>query len=148
MINRWRKVDLAVGLLVGLTFLSYFLFQRTIFKIFLWLALLAVLIRVLLVVKRSLWKIRNRLIFSALFLVVTPLFLIMLFIWTIGNVIITQYGSVIMDNIMSNQLNNAEELANSFLRYDNSRLMVVAFNVTMKIRYPYFNAVFWERNSK
>ena len=72
----------------------------------------------------------------------------MLFIWTIGNVIITQYGSVIMDNIMSNQLNNAEELANSFLRYDNSRLMVVAFNVTMKIRYPYFNAVFWERDSK
>ena len=148
MFNRWRKVDLAVGLLVGLTLLSYFLFQRTVFKVFLWLTLIAVLIRGLVIVKRSLWKIRNRLVFSALFLVVTPLFLIMLFIWTIGNVVITQYGSVIMDNILSNQLNTAENLANAYLLYDNSRLMMVTFNITMKIRYPYFHAVFWERNSK
>jgi serine phosphatase RsbU (regulator of sigma subunit) len=148
MLNRWRKVDLTVGLLAGMTLLSYFFSQRTVFKVFFWLTLITILLRVLVILKKSLWKIRNRLIFSALFLVVTPLFLIMLFIWTIGNVIVTQYGSVIMDNIMSNQLNIAEELANSYLRYDNSRLMVVAFNVTMKIRYPYFNAVFWERNSK
>jgi serine phosphatase RsbU (regulator of sigma subunit) len=148
MFNRWRKVDLAVGLLVGLTILSYFLLHRTVFKVLAWLTLITILIRVLVMVKKSLWKIRNRLIFSALFLVVTPLFLILLFIWTISNVIITQYGSVIMDNILNNQLNTAENLANAYLMYDNSQLMVVTFKVTMRIRYPYFNAVFWERKNK
>lgn len=85
-------------------------------------------------------------IFSAIFLVVTPLFLIILFFWIIGNVVITQYGTVIMENILNERLNIAENLARSFLKYNNSRLMVVASDILYtRFRSPNFTTVFWEK---
>ena len=146
MLNRWRNIDIVIACLLALTIIISFFSVSTLFKILLWLSVILLIIRVLLVVKKSLWKIRNRLIFSALFLVVTPIFLIVLFFWTIGNVVITQYGSVIIENIVNSRLNNAETMANSYLLYNNSRAMKVSFDITMKLRYPYFNAVFWEKN--
>jgi len=145
MFDRWRNTDIFIACLLALTIVTSLFANKTVFKILLWLSVISILIRVLLVVKKSLWKIRNRLIFSALFLVVTPIFLIILFFWTVGNVFITQYGSVIMENIMNRRLDIAENMANAYLKYDNSRAMKLTFDITMKIRYPYFNAVFWER---
>lgn len=84
-------------------------------------------------------------IFSAVFLVVTPLFLIILFFWTIGNVVITQYGTVIMENLMDNRLNIAENMANTYLMYNNSRQMVMAFNIYARVRPAFFHVVFWEK---
>lgn len=76
---------------------------------------------------------------------VTPLFLIILFFWTIGNVVITQYGTVIMENLMNDRLNTAEQLANTYLKYNNSRQMVIVFNLYSKVRLPFFHVVFWEK---
>ncbi|UCH92975.1 MAG: SpoIIE family protein phosphatase [Candidatus Aminicenantes bacterium] len=143
--SRWRKVDVLIALLVGLTVVAYVLFNQAIFKLFLWVLAIAVLIRLLIIVKKSLWKIRNRLIFSGVFLVVTPIFLIILFFWFIGNVIITQYGTVIMENMLNDRLNTAENIANTYLLYNNSRLMRMAFSIQTRLRIPYFNAVFWEK---
>lgn len=76
---------------------------------------------------------------------VTPLFLIILFFWTIGNVVITQYGTVIMENQMNESLNTAEQLANAYLSYNNSRQMKIVFNLYSRLRDPFFHVVFWEK---
>jgi serine phosphatase RsbU (regulator of sigma subunit) len=144
MFSRWRTADIFIALLVGLTIAAYFLFKPA-FKIFLWILAVAVLIRLLIIVKKSLWKIRNRLIFSGVFLVAAPLFLIILFFWTIGNVVITQYGTVIMENLMNERLNIAEQLADTYLKCNNSRQMAIVFNLYSTIRLPFFHVVFWEK---
>jgi len=144
MLSRWRTADILIALLLGLTILIYF-FSRPAFRITLWILVIAVLIRLLIIVKKSLWKIRHRLIFSAVFLVATPLFLIILFFWIIGNVVITQYGTVIMENLMNERLNTAEQLANTYLKCNNSRQMMIVFNLYSKIRLPFFHVVFWEK---
>lgn len=84
-------------------------------------------------------------IFSAVFFVATPLFLIILFFWTIGNMVITQYGTVIMENLMDDRLNTAENMANTYLMYNNSRQMAMAFNIYARVRPAFFHAVFWEK---
>lgn len=144
MFRRWRTADILIALLVGLTIIVYFLYNQA-FRICLWILVIAVLIRLLIIVKKSLWKIRNRLIFSGVFLVATPLFLIILFFWIIGNVVITQYGTVIMENLMNGRLNTAEQLANTYLKCDNSRQMVIVFNLYSKIQLSFFHVVFWEK---
>lgn len=146
MFSQWRTADILIALLAALTIAAYFIFQQA-FRICLWMLIIAVLIRLLIIVKKSLWKIRNRLIFSALFLVVTPLFLIILFFWTIGNVVITQYGTVIMENFINDRLNTAEQLANTYLKCESSEQMLIVFNLYSRIRLPFFHVVFWEKNA-
>ena len=78
---------------------------------------------------------------------VTPLFLIILFFWTIGNVVITQYGTVIMENLINDRLNTAEQLANTYLKCESSEQMLIIFNLYSRIRLPFFHVVFWEKNA-
>lgn len=116
-LSRWKKIDLFLAALFILTNLSFFIFSNEIFKIFLWGLIVTGIIRLLLLMKRKLfWKIRNRLIFSGLFLVVTPiLFISFLFFW-VGNIIITQYGNSTFQSMLDTRMRTIEEIAATHLR--------------------------------
>lgn len=144
MFSRLRTIDIFIGILLALTILSYF-FLPGIFKIALWVLIIILIIRLLVMTRRGMfWKIRNRLIFSALFLVVTPICLITIFFSIIGNVIIAQYGAVIINNMIADRINRLDGIANMYLSYDNPRFMSIAATrfVTML---PNLNTVFWEK---
>ncbi|NIM10517.1 MAG: SpoIIE family protein phosphatase [Candidatus Aminicenantes bacterium] len=144
MFSRLRTIDIFIGILLVLTILSYF-FLPGIFKIVLWVLIISVIIRLLVMTRRGIfWKIRNRLIFSALFLVVTPICLITIFFIFVGNVIIAQYGAVIINNMIADRINRLDGIANMYLSYGNPRFMSIAATrfVTML---PNLNILFWEK---
>jgi serine phosphatase RsbU (regulator of sigma subunit)/energy-coupling factor transporter transmembrane protein EcfT len=144
MRNRGKKFDVSIGILLVLTILAYVLSGNSLFKLLLWPLAIVFIIRLLLVTRRKLfWKIRNRLIFSGLFLVVTPIFFITVFFLFVGNVVITQYGSIIIGNILNDRLNRLEQIADAYLRSNNPQFMA-----TLAMRNssdPSLNIVFWER---
>jgi serine phosphatase RsbU (regulator of sigma subunit) len=104
MLRRWKKVDLFIVLLFILTGLSFLAF-RDLYQIFFWVLIVVLVLRVSLFLKRKLlWKTRNRLIFSGLFFVITPIVLILIFFLFIVYIIIAQYGVIIIDNLISRQV--------------------------------------------
>ncbi|MCK4837038.1 MAG: SpoIIE family protein phosphatase, partial [Candidatus Aminicenantes bacterium] len=110
-----KKFDLLISVLFILTILSLFIF-RTLFDFLLWLLITVVVIRVLLYLKRKLlWKTRNRLIFSGLFFVITPIILILIFFLFIVYIIIAQYGVIIIDNLIKRQANQLEYTVDRYL---------------------------------
>ncbi len=140
-------IDRFIGILSALTILSYF-FLPGIFKIALWVLIIIVIIRLLVMTRRGLfWKIRNRLIFSALFLVVTPICLITIFFIFIGNVIVAQYGAIIINNMITDRVNRLDGIANMYLSYGNPRYM---FNAATRfaVMSPNIITVFWEKPGK
>jgi serine phosphatase RsbU (regulator of sigma subunit) len=147
MFSRLRTIDIFIGILLALTVLSYF-FLPGIFKIVLWILIIVVIIRLLVMTRRGIfWKIRNRLIFSALFLVVTPICLITIFFIFIGNVIIAQYGAIIVNNMTVDRINRLEGMINLFLNYDDPRFVFHAA-ATYATKFPGLNCVFWEQQRK
>jgi len=94
--------------------------------------------------KKMFWKIRNRLIFSGLFLVATPIIFITIFSYFIGTVVIAQYGSIIVDNVMSDLLTRLKPVSTNYLRYNNSRLMSKDINQFADNGWLLFTTVFWE----
>lgn len=110
-----KKFDLLVSVLFLLTILSLLLF-RTVFPVLLWLLVILLVIRILFYLKRKLlWKTRNRLIFSGLFFVITPIILILIFFLFIIYIIIAQYGVIIIDNLINRQLNQLEYTVDRYL---------------------------------
>ncbi len=115
MLRQVKKFDLLISVLFILTILSLFIF-RTLFDFLLWLLITVVVIRVLLYLKRKLlWKTRNRLIFSGLFFVITPIILILIFFLFIVYIIIAQYGVIIIDNLIKRQANQLEYTVDRYL---------------------------------
>jgi serine phosphatase RsbU (regulator of sigma subunit) len=86
------------------------------------------------------------LIFSGLFLVATPIIFISIFFYLISTVVIAQYGSIIVGNMMNDRLNKLEPLPYAFLRYNNSRLMYNDAMNLVKLNALPWVTVFWERN--
>jgi serine phosphatase RsbU (regulator of sigma subunit) len=147
MFSRIRTIDIFIGILLALTILSY-LFLPGIFKIALWILIIIVIIRLLVISRRGMfWKIRNRLIFSALFLVVTPICLITIFFIFVGNVIIAQYGAIIVNNMTADRINRLEGMINLFLDYDDPQFVFQAA-ATYATRFPGLNSIFWEKQRK
>jgi serine phosphatase RsbU (regulator of sigma subunit) len=115
MLRRWKKSDLFIALLFILTGLSFLAF-RSLFQLFFWILVIALGIRVSLFLKRKLlWKTRNRLIFSGLFFVITPIVLILIFFLFIIYIIIAQYGVIIIDNLINRQVVQYETNAERYL---------------------------------
>jgi serine phosphatase RsbU (regulator of sigma subunit) len=144
MFSRLKTIDIFIGILSVLTVLSYF-FLPGIFKIALWVLIINVIIRLLVMTRRGIfWKIRNRLIFSALFLVVTPICLVTIFYIFVGNVILAQYGAIIINNMIADRINRLDGIANMYLSYGNPRYMSIAATrfVTMS---PNIITLFWEK---
>jgi serine phosphatase RsbU (regulator of sigma subunit) len=116
MLTKLRKIDLALILCAATTILAYFFFKRGTFQFFLWLTILVAVFRVLGIIRRRLlWKIRNRLIISALFFIVTPIVLITVFFYLIINIVIYQYNTAIFDNMMLNDIRGFEESSEYYL---------------------------------
>jgi len=145
MYKRWNKVDLLIGLLAVLTAIAYFLFSPDLFKFIFWITIISALGRVLILLRRKFfWKIQNRLIFSGIFLVVTPIFFISLFFILILNVVIIQYGTVFLENIINDQTKWYEEMADNFLTYDDPQMIPIFVMGYLK-HDPQFNAIFWSK---
>lgn len=118
MFKRWEKIDIFIGILFVLTNISYIFLSRGVFQFCLWTLIIVGVIRLLLLIKKKLfWKVRNRLIFSGLFLVATPLFFIAIFFYFILNIIMAQYGMVIMNNLLQVNLSYIEKTAEMTLDY-------------------------------
>lgn len=149
MFSRLNKIDIALAVLAVLTAAAYFWASSDLFKLLLWGFIVVGVVRALSVARRRfLWKIRNRLIFSALFLVVTPLFLITIFFIFIANVIIAQYGTVIIGNIMAEKIAGMDDIARTQLNFDNPdviRLVSTRFIGSDPTR---ITTVFWEKGEE
>jgi len=116
MLNKLRKLDLALILSAAATILAYFIFKPGTFQLFLWLTIILGFFRLLGIIRRRLlWKIRNRLIISSLFFIVTPIVLITVFFYLIINIIIYQYNSAIFENLLQNDIKGFTESADYYL---------------------------------
>jgi serine phosphatase RsbU (regulator of sigma subunit) len=146
MFKRWEKIDIAIGILFVLTNLTYLLFDNAVFKIFLWILIIVVAVRLLYIIKKKLfWKVRNRLMFSGLFLIVTPLFFISLFFYVIFNILMAQYGLVIMQNILGERLTSTLESTSDYYLEMGREERVYNLRQMKKESWPFFNAVFYEK---
>ncbi|MEI6613870.1 MAG: SpoIIE family protein phosphatase [Chrysiogenales bacterium] len=116
MLTKLHKLDLALILSAAAAIVAYFFLKPGTFQFFLWLTVILALIRLLGIIRRRLlWKIRNRLIISGLFFIVTPIVLVTVFFYFIINIIIYQYNTAIFDNLMVNQVRNFEESSGYYL---------------------------------
>jgi serine phosphatase RsbU (regulator of sigma subunit) len=116
MLTKLHKLDLAIILLALWTIVSYLFLKPGTFQFFLWLTIILGLVRLLGIIRRRLlWKIRNRLIISGLFFIVTPIVLITVFFYLIINIVIYQYNTAIFENLMTNQIRTFEESSAYYL---------------------------------
>ena len=116
MLKKLHKLDLAIILSAAAAIFAYFFFQPGTFQIFLWLTGILAFFRLLGIIRRRLlWKIRNRLIISSLFFIVTPIVLITVFFYLIINIIIYQYNTAIFENLMVNEIRSFEESSDYYL---------------------------------
>lgn len=149
MLNRWKKIDIFIAILLLITIISFFSAASGIFGLLLWSLIIIVLIRLLFLVKRRLfWKIRNRLIFSGLFLVATPIIFISMFSYFIGTVVIAQYGSMIVDNLMNEQLNKMSSIPKPYLLYENPKYIRMDLNRWASSKMLFFTIIFWEKEGE
>jgi serine phosphatase RsbU (regulator of sigma subunit) len=126
MLTKLHKLDLAIILLALWTIVSYLFLKPGTFQFFLWLTIFLAAIRLLGIIRRRLlWKIRNRLIISGLFFIVTPVVLITVFFYLIINIIIYQYNTAIFENLMVNEVRSFEESSAYYLGLaDDARIML------------------------
>ncbi len=119
MTYKLKKIDIFNILLFFFAFLSYLLSFGD-FKLFLWISTGFTALRLLIILKRKiLWKTRNRLIFSGLFFVITPLFFIISLFVLVSSIVMGQYGVTIVNNMMNLQLKSLNDYAeNSIEQYE------------------------------
>ena len=147
MLSKFRKLDWAIILSVATTMLAYFFFSAATFKFFLWLTVILALIRLLGIVRRRLlWKIRNRLIISSLFFIVTPIVLITVFYYLITNIVIYQYNSAIFGNLLQNDIRNYSEFADYCLELADPRRILQEVERFQRRRAPFMNLVFFQEH--
>lgn len=143
MFKRWEKIDIFIGILFVLTNISYIFLSSGVFKLCLWTLIVVGIIRLLLLIKKKLfWKVRNRLIFSGLFLVATPLFFIAIFFYLILNIVMAQYGMVIMNNLLGVQLSSLERIVDMSLNVPELKNNMIDQIRTTK--QPNFNMLYFE----
>jgi serine phosphatase RsbU (regulator of sigma subunit)/uncharacterized membrane protein len=148
MLSKLHKLDLALILLAAWTLVSLLFFKPGTFRFFLWLTILVGVFRLLGIIRRRLlWKIRNRLIISALFFIVTPIVLITVFFYFIANIIIYQYNSAIFENLMRSEIRAFEESADYYLGLADEKRIVQEVQ-RFKSRKPRFlNLAFFKESS-
>ena len=145
MLTKLHKLDLVLILTAATTVLAYFFFKPGAFQFFLWLTVLVAGFRLLGIVRRRLlWKIRNRLIVSALFFIVTPIVLITVFFLLIINIIIYQYNTAIFDNLMLNQIRSFEESSNYYLGLADDVRVTLEVQRFKSRKPPFLNMAFFK----
>lgn len=148
MFKNWKKVDIFLAALFVITNLCYIFCSGSIFKIFLWTLIISGSLRFLLFIKKKLfWRVRNRLIFSSLFLVITPLIFLLIFFFIFLNIVIAQYGITIVDNIMADRINRLEITTESYFSAGSNANMIKLINraVFLDKGVNFLNVVFFEK---
>lgn len=146
MFSRWKKIDIIIAILFVLTNISYLLLSDTIFKIFLWTLIIVAASRLILLFKRKLlWKIRNRLIFSSLFIVATPIFFILIFFYVTSYILIAHYEVIILNNIMNGRLLQLEQVADKFLNLNDIDEIKKIVEIPVKFDQGYLNILFFRK---
>ncbi len=146
MFSRWKTIDIILAVMFVLTNIFYFVSRQTLFPLLLWPLIILAVVRVLLLVrKRLFWQIRNRLIFSGLFLIITPMIFLCIFFYITLNIVIAQYGMVIIENVVDNTRAQFEQLAANYLVVDKSTRLIQTKRL-LKVETEPFNAVLWEKN--
>jgi serine phosphatase RsbU (regulator of sigma subunit) len=144
MLTKLRKLDLAIILSAATTILAYFFFKKGTFQFFLWLTIILAFFRLLGIIRRRLlWKIRNRLIISALFFIVTPIVLITVFFILISNIIIYQYNTAIFGNLMQNDIQGFEESAGYYIGLADKARIVQEVERFKRRKPPFLNLAFF-----
>jgi hypothetical protein len=144
MLKHWEKIDIFIAILFVLTNLSYFFLNKSIFQLFLWALIITATLRLMYIIKKKLfWKVRNRLIFSGLFLIATPLFFMSIFFYFILNIIMAQYGMVIMNNLLRDELTQLENAAPLILTQPNLEKLYSA-DQWEKVSPGYYNVAFFD----
>jgi len=117
-----KKIDYFNIILLLLSLFSY-IFNLGNFKTFFLIFATFTLLRVIILLKRKiLWKTRNRLIFSGLFFVITPLFFMTVLFIFVASIMMGQYGITIINNMMALQLKSLEDYADRRIeRYEISK---------------------------
>ncbi len=150
MFRGWKKIDLALGVLFIITNLCFIFFSREVFQISLWSLIFLLIVRLLLILKKKLfWKVRNRLIFSSLFIVITPIIFLLIFFFIFLNVVIAQYGITIVDNIMNDRLNRLELATDTYFNAKNNDEMIdlIKRAVYLDRGIGFLNVVFFEKRN-
>ena len=145
MLSKLRKLDLAIILLASWTVVSLIFFQRSTFSFFLWLTIILGVVRLLGIIRRRLlWKIRNRLIISALFFIVTPVVLITVFYYLITNIVIYQYNTAIFENLLQNDIKGFGESAVYYLGLADEERIVQEVERFRRRRPRFLNLAFFK----
>ncbi|MCK4762564.1 MAG: SpoIIE family protein phosphatase [Candidatus Aminicenantes bacterium] len=145
MFSRWKKIDFVIAILFVLTNISYLLLPNYIFKFFLWALIITAVSRLLLLFKRKLlWRIRNRLIFSGLFIVAAPIFFILIFFYFTSYILIAHYEVLILNNIMDSRLLRFEHIADNFLDLQNIEKMKTMAQIPMRFDQGALNILFFK----
>jgi len=112
MAYKFNKIDYFNIILLLLSLLSY-MFNSAYSNTILWLFIIFTSLRVLILLKRKiLWKTRNRLVFSGLFFVITPLFFMTILFSVVAVIMMGQYAITIVNNMMELQIKSLENNAN------------------------------------
>ena len=145
MLSKLRKLDLAIILLASWTVVSLIFFQRSTFSFFLWVTIILGVVRLLGIIRRRLlWKIRNRLIISALFFIVTPVVLITVFYYLITNIVIYQYNTAIFENLLQNDIKGFGESAVYYLGLADEERIVQEVERFRRRRPRFLNLAFFK----
>jgi serine phosphatase RsbU (regulator of sigma subunit) len=143
--SKLNKLDAAVVSLALIALFSYFFLSKGTFTFFLWAAAILLVVRLLGIVRRRLlWKIRNRLIISAVFFIVTPIVLITVFYYLIANIVIYQYNSAIFDNLLQNDIRNYGEFADYCLGLADRGRILQEVERFQRRRAPFLNLAFFQ----
>ncbi len=147
MFRRWKKIDIVIAILFVSANISYlFLTNKTIFKILLWILIILASGRLLLFFKQKLlWKIRNRLIFSGIFIVATPIFFILIFFYVTSYILVAHYEVIILNNIMNGRLVRLEQIANKLLDIKNSDKMKKMAGIPVRFDQGKLNILLFEK---
>ncbi len=111
--------------------------------------ILAVIYRLLSIVKKKLfWHVRNRLLISSLFLIITPLIFLVIFFFIFLNMVIAQYGITIVDNIMDARLKQLEISTLNYFETDSREGMekLIERAVILDKGIDFLNVVFFENS--
>ncbi len=144
MLSKLRKLDLAIILLAAWTIVSFVFFKRSTFNLFLVLTIILGAVRLLGIIRRRLlWKIRNRLIISAIFFIVTPIVLITVFYYLITNIIIYQYNTAIFENLLQNDIKGFTDSADYYLSMADEKRIIQEVERYRRRRPRFLNLAFF-----
>lgn len=148
MLTNLKKIDIFTSAVLFISIFLLFFVRGSNSRLLLWTIIIFALLRLLIIIKRKLfWKIRNRLIFSGLFLIATPLMFVAIFFYFIMYIILAQYSITILDNMMKDQLINMENQASKFVIIQDKDKMREEIELISSYNPPFAHIAFYKKEN-